>query len=237
MPKISVSILSADFSNLKGEIGKIKKADFIHIDVMDGVFVPNLTFGFPIIKKIREILDELNLKISLDVHLMTINPHNHVKEISMYAKNSDIITFHYEAYRNIEKCVETLKDIKDYGINAGIAINPETYLQENELENLLNEANILLIMGVHPGYPAQTFIDDVYKKIFNLKMIVNKYNVEKNLNVKIAVDGGIKIHNVEKIKDVDIIVIGSYIFKGNKGNPEENINILKEVLGKNSKNL
>ncbi len=227
MPKISVSILSADFSNLKGEIGKIKKADFIHIDVMDGVFVPNLTFGFPIIKKIREILDELNLKISLDVHLMTINPHNHVKEISMYAKNSDIITFHYEAYRNIEKCVETLRSIKDYGINAGIAINPETYLQENELENLLNEANILLIMGVHPGYAGQIFINDVYEKIFNIKKIVDKYNGKKNLNVKIAADGGIKIHNVEKIRYVDIIVIGSDIFKGN---PEENINRLKEVL-------
>jgi len=217
MPVISTSILSADFSNLKQEIERIKDTDMIHIDVMDGFFVPNLTFGPLIVKTIKNIVTDLNLKILLDVHLMLINPHNHIKEF--YESGADCLTFHYEAYRNIKKCTETLRDIKNFGIEAGLAINPETVLPKDDLETLLAEGkpDILLIMSVHPGYAKQKFIEDVFEKIENIKNAVAQCNSEKNLNIKIAVDGGVKFNNVDRIikNGVDIIVMGSQIFEGN----------------------
>jgi len=221
MSIISTSILSANFANLKDEIKRIKNTDMIHIDVMDGIFVPNLTFGQVIVKTTRNILTDLNLnlKILSDVHLMIVNPHNHIKEF--YGLGADIITFHYEAYRNIEKCNETIKFIKNFGIKAGLAINPETVLPKEELKTLLTEGkpDILLIMGVHPGYSGQKFIDEVFEKIKNIKKAVDECNSDKNLDMKIAVDGGIKFWNVDKIIEngADIIVMGSEIFEGDPG--------------------
>lgn len=220
MPKVSSSILCANFAILKDEIKRIENTDMIHIDVMDGVFVPNLTFGQKIISPVKGILMELNLKILLDVHLMIINPHNHIK--SFYEAGADIITFHYEAYRNIEKCIYIIKDIKNFGIKAGIAINPETYLPEYEIVRLLREGNpdILLIMGVHPGFSGQKFIPDVFDKIKKTRKIVdriNRSNLRKNSDIKIAVDGGIKMNNAAEIvkNGADILTAGSEVFECN----------------------
>ncbi len=222
MPIISTSILSANFTCLKEEIERIRNTDMLHIDVMDGIFVPNLTFGQVIVKTTKNILRDLNLKILSDVHLMLVNPHEHIKEF--YELGADSITFHYEAYRNIEKCNKTIKFIKNFGIKAGIAINPETYLPEEELNILLTEGkpDILLIMGVHPGYSGQKFINEVFEKIKNIKKIVDECNSAKNLDIKVAVDGGVKFWNVDKIIEngADIVVMGSEIFEGN---PDENI--------------
>ncbi|CEG12302.1 Ribulose-phosphate 3-epimerase [groundwater metagenome] len=227
MPIISTSILSANFTCLKDEIERIRNTDMIHIDVMDGIFVPNLTFGQVIIKTTKNILRDLNLKILSDVHLMVVNPHEYIKEF--HKMGADSITFHYEAYRNIEKCNNTIKLIKNFGIKAGIAINPETYLPEEELNILLTEGkpNILLIMGVHPGYSGQKFINEVFEKIKKSKKTVDDGNSTKNLDMKIAVDGGVKFRNVDKIIEngADIVVIGSEIFEGN---PDENIQKIKK---------
>lgn len=227
MPIISTSILSTNFTCLKEEIEKIRNTDMIHIDVMDGTFVPNLTFGQVIVKTTKNILKDLNLKILSDVHLMIVNPHEHIKEF--YGLGADSITFHYEAYRNIEKCNETIKFIKNFGIKAGIAINPETYLPEEELNILLTEGkpDILLIMGVHPGYSGQKFINEVYEKIKKSKKIVDECNSAKNLDMKIAVDGGVKFWNVAQIIEngADIVVMGSEIFEGD---PDENIQKIKK---------
>ncbi len=227
MPIISTSILSANFTCLKEEIERIRNTDMIHIDVMDGIFVPNLTFGKVIVKTTGNILKDLNLKILSDVHLMIVNPHEHIKEF--YGLGADSITFHYETYRNIEKCNETIKLSKNFGIKAGIAINPETYLPEDELNILLTEGkpDILLIMGVHPGYSGQKFINEVFEKIKKIKKIVDECNSAKNLDIKIAVDGGVKFWNVDKIIEngADIVVIGSEIFEGN---PDENIQKIKK---------
>lgn len=225
MPIVSTSILSANLACLKEEIEKIRNTDMIHIDVMDGTFVPNLTFGQKIVKTIKDILNDLNLKILSDVHLMIINPHEHIKEF--YESGADSITFHYEAYRSIEKCNKTINSIKGFGIKAGIAINPETYLPEDELKVLLCEGmpDILLIMGVHPGYSGQKFINGVYEKIKKIRNTIDECNSEKNLNISIAVDGGVKFWNVEQIiKNADIVVIGSEIFKGD---PYKNIQRIK----------
>ncbi len=227
MPIISTSILSANFTCLKDEIERIRNTDMIHIDVMDGIFVPNLTFGQVIIKTTKNILRDLNLKILSDVHLMVVNPHEYIKEF--HKMGADSITFHYEAYRNIEKCNNTIKLIKNFGIKAGIAINPETYLPEEELNILLTEGkpDILLIMGVHPGYSGQKFINEVFEKIKKSKKTVDDGNSTKNLDMKIAVDGGVKFRNVDKIIEngADIVVIGSEIFEGN---PDENIQKIKK---------
>ncbi len=227
MPIISTSILSANFTCLKDEIERIRNTDMIHIDVMDGIFVPNLTFGQVIIKTTKNILRDLNLKILSDVHLMVVNPHEYIKEF--HKMGADSITFHYEAYRNIEKCNNTIKLIKNFGIKAGIAINPETYLPEEELNILLTEGkpDILLIMGVHPGYSGQKFINEVLEKIKKSKKIVDGGNSTKNLDMKIAVDGGVKFRNVDKIIEngADIVVMGSEIFEGN---PNENIQKIKK---------
>ena len=227
MPIISTSILSANFTCLKDEIERIRNTDMIHIDVMDGIFVPNLTFGQVIIKTTKNILRDLNLKILSDVHLMVVNPHEYIKEF--HKMGADSITFHYEAYRNIEKCNNTIKLIKNFGIKAGIAINPETYLPEEELNILLTEGkpNILLIMGVHPGYSGQKFINEVFEEIKKSKKTVDDGNSTKNLDMKIAVDGGVKFRNVDKIIEngADIVVIGSEIFEGN---PDENIQKIKK---------
>ncbi|OQX21175.1 MAG: ribulose-phosphate 3-epimerase [Candidatus Altiarchaeales archaeon A3] len=232
MPIISASLLSANFANLKEEIKRIRNTDMIHIDVMDGVFVPDITFGQKIMWSIKDILKELNLKILLDTHLMIINPINHIN--TFYEAGADIITFHYEAYRNIEKCIEVIKDIKNLGIKAGIAINPETYLPKEELNILLTEGkpDILLIMSVHPGFSGQEFIPDVFNKIKEMRNVVNginESNLKENLKMKIAADGGIKLTNAKKIIEngADILTAGSEIFKGDSYELIENFKNLK----------
>lgn len=201
MAKISTSILSSDFSKLGEEIKKVEKggADYIHLDVMDGVFVPNITFGPPVIKNIRNITD-----IPFDVHLMIDRPERYIEE---FAKaGSDIITVHEESTTHLHR---TIQSIKGYGKKAGVSLNPSTPIEN--IEYVLEDLDMVLIMTVNPGFGGQSFIPAMERKIKHLRKIID----DRKLDVKIEVDGGIKLNNAREVMDygVDILVIGSDIFK------------------------
>ena len=213
--KIAPSILSADFGQLGSEINKLEKAgaDMIHIDVMDGHFVPNLTVGPPVIKALRKYT-----KLPFDVHLMISPVHKYIKD---YAEaGADIITIHPEATDNLQ---ESIEHIKKFGKKVGVSLNPNT--QIDIIEKLLVEINLVLIMSVHPGFAGQKFIPNVLDKIKDLKKIKD----EKNLNFDIEVDGGINFDNSKLIIEAgaNILVSGTTIFKNNKGDIKKNIDILK----------
>lgn len=201
MAKISPSILSSDFSKLGEEIKKVEKggADYIHLDVMDGVFVPNITFGPPVIKNIRNITD-----IPFDVHLMIDRPERYIEE---FAKaGSDIITVHEESTTHLHR---TIQSIKGYGKKAGVSLNPSTPIEN--IEYVLEDLDMVLIMTVNPGFGGQSFIPAMERKIKHLRKIID----DRKLDVKIEVDGGIKLNNAREVMDygVDILIIGSDIFK------------------------
>ena len=213
--KIAPSILSADFGRLGSEINKLEKAgaDMIHIDVMDGHFVPNLTVGPPVIKTLRKYT-----KLPFDVHLMISPVHKYIKD---YAEaGADIITIHPEATDNLQ---ESIEHIKKFGKKVGVSLNPNT--QIDIIEKLLVEINLVLIMSVHPGFAGQKFIPNVLDKIKELKKIKD----EKNLNFDIEVDGGINFDNSKLVIEAgaNILVSGTTIFKNNKGNIKKNIDTLK----------
>lgn len=201
MVQIAPSILSADFSNLKDEILKLEKggADYIHLDVMDGIFVPNITFGAPVIKNIRKFTD-----IPFDVHLMIDKPERYIKDF--VDAGADIITVHQEATTHLHRTIEM---IKSFGVKAGVALNPATPLET--LEYVLDYVDLVLIMTVNPGFGGQKFIDSTRRKIKKIKRMVT----ERDLNVLIEADGGIKLDNFREIVDcgLDIIVVGSGIFE------------------------
>ena len=213
--KIAPSILSADFGRLGSEINKLEKAgaDMIHIDVMDGHFVPNLTVGPPVIKTLRKYT-----KLPFDVHLMISPVHKYIKD---YAEaGADIITIHPEATDNLQ---ESIEHIKKFGKKVGVSLNPNT--QIDIIEKLLVEINLVLIMSVHPGFAGQKFIPNVLDKIRELKKIKD----EKNLNFDIEVDGGINFDNSKLVIEAgaNILVSGTTIFKNNKGDTKKNIDTLK----------
>ena len=213
--KIAPSILSADFGRLGSEINKLEKAgaDMIHIDVMDGHFVPNLTVGPPVIKTLRKYT-----KLPFDVHLMISPVHKYIKD---YAEaGADIITIHPEATDNLQ---ESIEHIKKFGKKVGVSLNPNT--QIDIVEKLLVEINLVLIMSVHPGFAGQKFIPNVLDKIRELKKIKD----EKNLNFDIEVDGGINFDNSKLVIEAgaNILVSGTTIFKNNKGDIKKNIDTLK----------
>ena len=213
--KIAPSILSADFGQLGSEINKLEKAgaDMIHIDVMDGHFVPNLTVGPPVIKALRKYT-----KLPFDVHLMISPVHKYIKD---YAEaGADIITIHPEATDNLQ---ESIEHIKKFGKKVGVSLNPNT--QIDIIEKLLVEINLVLIMSVHPGFAGQKFIPNVLDKIKELKKIKDK----KNLNFDIEVDGGINFDNSKLVIEAgaNILVSGTTIFKNNKGDIKKNIDTLK----------
>ena len=213
--KIAPSILSADFGQLGSEINKLEKAgaDMIHIDVMDGHFVPNLTVGPPVIKTLRKYT-----KLPFDVHLMISPVHKYIKD---YAEaGADIITIHPEATDNLQ---ESIEHIKKFGKKVGVSLNPNT--QIDIIEKLLVEINLVLIMSVHPGFAGQKFIPNVLDKIKKLKKIKD----EKNLNFDIEVDGGINFDNSKLVIEAgaNILVSGTTIFKNNKGDIKKNIDTLK----------
>ena len=214
--QISPSILSADFSQLGNEIKRLEVggADLIHVDVMDGHFVPNLTIGPPVIKALRKYT-----KLPFDVHLM-INPvHKYIKE---YAKaGSDIITIHPESTENLKSSIKEIKDLKK---KAGVSLNPDTPIET--ILNDLNDIDLILVMSVFPGFGGQKFIPEVLKKIDEL----SKLRTKNNLNYKIEVDGGIDFSNSKKAIEAgaDILVSGTTIFKENNGDLKKNINLLRE---------
>ena len=215
--KISPSILSADFSKLGSEILSLEKAgaDLIHIDVMDGHFVPNITIGPDIIKSLRKFS-----KLPFDVHLM-INP------VDKYIENfsnagADIITLHPEATPDLAASIQKIKSL---GKKAGVSLNPDT--STDKIDKLLSEIDIVLIMSVHPGFAGQKFIEHTLKKVKYLKAKIK----EKKLKTEIEIDGGIDFETAKLAIDagVDILVSGTTIFKSNKGDLKKNIKLLKSI--------
>ena len=213
--KISPSILSANFSQLGKEVAKLERAgaDLIHVDVMDGHFVPNITIGPVVIKSLRKYTS-----IPFDVHLMVSPVHKYIKN---FAKaGADIITIHPEATKNLKN---SIKKIKSYGKKVGVSLNPKTSI--NKVIPVLRMIDVVLIMSVNPGFGGQKLFKSTLQKSKKLKKII----VKKKLKVKIEMDGGINFKNSSLVKKsgVDIIVSGTTIFKENNGNYKKNIKLLK----------
>jgi len=215
--QISPSILSADFSKLGDDIKRLEEsgADMIHVDVMDGHFVPNLTIGPPVIKSLRKYT-----KLPFDVHLMIDPVHKYIKDYS--DAGADIITFHPEATKNIP---ETINLIKSFNKKVGISLNPDTKV--DAAEQHLDKIDLILIMSVYPGFGGQKFMGEVVQKIKDL----DKTRREKNLNFKIEIDGGINFETSKIAIEagVDILVSGTTIFKENNGDLKKNIKTLKQI--------
>ncbi len=213
--KISPSILSADFSQLGTEIKRLEEAgaDLIHVDVMDGHFVPNLTIGPPVIKALKK-----NCSIKFDVHLMISPVHKYIDAYS--EAGADIITIHPEATEDLSASISKIKDL---GKKVGVSLNPETKV--SVIINYLNQIDLVLIMSVNPGFGGQKFMPKVLEKIKELKKIQKK----ENIDFDIEIDGGINFENSKTAIEAgaNILVSGTTIFKSNNGNIKKNIDLLK----------
>jgi ribulose-phosphate 3-epimerase len=212
---ISPSILTANFLDLRSVIEMINKseADWLHLDIMDGAFVPNMTFGFPVIRQINEISTK-----PLDVHLMIIEPEKHIEEFQR--SGADILTIHYEACSDLDK---TLDHIKSLGMKTGVSIKPAT--PPAVLEPFLTRIDMVLNMTVEPGFGAQAFIEESYEKITELKSLIRKTGSE----TLIQVDGGVGFHNLVKLREtgVDVFVTGNTVFAAE--DPLQTISDLKKL--------
>lgn len=226
MIKIAPSILSADFANLSSDVIAVEDAgaDMLHIDVMDGHFVPNITLGAPVVKSLRKVTD-----LVFDVHLMIDNPEQYIKDFVL--AGAQIITVHAEASKHLHRLLQI---IRNEGVKAGIALNPATPI--SIIEHLLDDLDMILIMSVNPGFGGQKFIPAMYDKIYSLKEYLNK----KSKYIPIQVDGGIGLDNIHKVYNsgAEIIVAGSAIF--NSKSIKETIKLMKkadEGKNENSNNL
>ena len=217
MNYLSPSILSADFAHLADDLQKVKDAGahYLHIDVMDGIFVPSISFGFPLISAIRKVSDMV-----LDVHLMIDEPGRYIDEFA--ACGADIITVHAEACKHLHR---TVSAIKEKGIKAGVVLNPATPL--SALDYVLEDLDMVLLMSVNPGFGGQKYIEGVTRKIQELRKMID----ERGLNIDIEVDGGVKLSNVEKVLDAgaNVIVAGSAVFSGDI---EKNVKDFLKVMNK-----
>ena len=215
--QISPSILSADFSNLEKDIKKLETAgaDMIHVDVMDGHFVPNITIGPPVIKALRS-----KTSLPFDVHLMIDPVHKYIKDFAN--AGADIITIHPEATPNLQ---DSINEIKSFKKKVGISLNPDTKI--DIIEDYLDKVDLILIMSVYPGFGGQKFISEVLEKIKSLKVLKDK----KKLNFDIEVDGGINFSNFKSVINAgaNVLVSGTTIFKENNGDVKKNIDFLKSI--------
>ena len=210
---IAPSILAADFGNLERDCKLVNnsKADWFHLDIMDGVFVPNISYGMPVVKAISEVSEK-----TLDIHLMIIDPDRYIETFKNLG--ADILTVHYEACTHLHR---TIQNIKSNGMKAGIALNPHTPV--DLLNDIISDIDLVLVMSVNPGFGGQSFIENTYKKIISLKKIRD----ENNLSFIIEVDGGVNDKNASKLvkAGADALVAGSFVFKSE--NPLTTIEDLK----------
>ena len=216
MKIVAPSMLSCNFSELGDEIEMVNKskAGWFHLDIMDGVFVPNITFGTPIL----EIFNSLGKK-HLDMHLMIINPEKYIEKFA--GLGADTITVHYEACDDLEKIIG---DIKKLGVKAGVAINPNTDV--SLLDHSLEEIDLVCLMSVFPGFSGQKFIPETFSRLKELKSMIN----EKNTNTLIQIDGGVSLNNAQELISLgaDVLVAGSFVFKSDS--PKETIEKLHSAI-------
>ena len=197
---VAPSVLASDFANLQKEIEMLNdsEADYIHVDIMDGVFVPNISFGIPVTEAINR-----HAKKPLDVHLMIVNPDQYLEAFKK--AGASIISVHVEACNHLHR---TLQAIKDLGCKAGVAINPHTSIES--IRNVIKDIDMVCIMSVNPGFGGQKFIDHTYTKIRELKKMI----IDAGASTKIEIDGGVNAENAQKLKDAgaDVLVAGNFVF-------------------------